>query len=280
MNHDSEMWPALIPAALFVAIISGFLYRRYAGLSMKATLVAWFGALIVVAWIAVPRIRAIQGVHDQFFLGVAWDILCAACFCWLAGPFIVRLWRKWFDSQTSDDERKPGAASWRAWLGGRHVVYAIILAVLASRGWYFPLVLGVVLFVGALAVYPAILAARQMPNSGATSNPSRPISAEREKVMDLLSAGKITAEESAQLLNALGSTASAEAVRPAPIGFRQRLALIGAALIVIGFFLPWFVINVGRDLQNAMSQFTANFSQIENSFPGASGADARNILNL
>ena len=77
---------------------------------------------------------------------------------------------------------------------------------------------------------------------------------ERERILKMLDDGKITAQESADLLNALGHAASACPIRPAPaVRTHHRLALVGGALLLIGFFLPWFsVLNIGNELSRRM----------------------------
>jgi hypothetical protein len=58
----------------------------------------------------------------------------------------------------------------------------------------------------------------------------------------MLEEGKITAEESAELLNALGQTVQRAAEPPATSTRGSRLLFLGMALVVVGFFLlPWFV---------------------------------------
>jgi hypothetical protein len=82
------------------------------------------------------------------------------------------------------------------------------------------------------------------------------LSAEREKVLQLLEAGKITADESAELLNALGQTVPH---RPPPaaemeMSPQRKIVLLGAALLLVGFFLPWFKVNLGQVMNEAAGQ--------------------------
>jgi hypothetical protein len=43
-----------------------------------------------------------------------------------------------------------------------------------------------------------------------------------------------------------------------PLTGSQRLMLIGAALVALGFFLPWFVINPGQEASRLMGQMKFN----------------------
>src|SRR5690606_25114585 len=68
---------------------------------------------------------------------------------------------------------------------------------------------------------------------------------------------KITPEDGAQLLSALAATVvspqqelSGRTTTPMDMG--RRLSLVGAAIVVIGFFLPWFKVDVMSELKKAL----------------------------
>jgi len=88
------------------------------------------------------------------------------------------------------------------------------------------------------------------------------LSPEREKIVAMLEAGKLTPEESADLLQALGdsSRAASQTRQQVPLTSGQRLMLIGAALVMLGFFLPWIVVNPGKEATRMMGQFQVNMS--------------------
>jgi hypothetical protein len=65
---------------------------------------------------------------------------------------------------------------------------------------------------------------------------------ERQRVLNMLDSGKITASECAELLSALNFSEKPRAANAVAAPAR-KLALIGAVLLLIGFFLPWFSIN-------------------------------------
>jgi hypothetical protein len=69
----------------------------------------------------------------------------------------------------------------------------------------------------------------------------------------MLEQGKITANESAELLNALAAGARKPA--PATVPSRsRRLMWVGAALVLVGFFLPWFKFNAGAMVNKLFGQ--------------------------
>lgn len=262
MNQNIDWIPLFVLPAIAAVFSLWFLYRGCAGLSHGASWLAWLGTLCVVgACLAVHAFRQPPRYFQQAPPSDVLSSFCALLFALLAGPFIVRLWRKWVEGNLTEEERQPGPRGWRAWMAGRYVIYAALLAVLAWQAWDIVLLFSLLLFIGALALYPAITAIGQMPAATQVPAPAaRPISAEREKVMDLLAAGKITAEESAELLNALGATATMEAGRPAPLSSAQRLTLIGSALVLLGFFLPWLVIDPAQEMGRAFSQLQSVMS--------------------
>ena len=74
----------------------------------------------------------------------------------------------------------------------------------------------------------------------------------------MLEAGKLTPDESAELLQALGESSPRHASAQVPLTGGERLMLIGAALVLFGFFLPWFVVNPGREAGRMMNQMSLN----------------------
>ncbi len=235
------------------AVVSWFFYRRYAAMSRGGAWLACLGTLCVAAGLV---IRRIPGEHDMWGDGrqsFYWSNLCVVLLCLFGVPFVVRLWGKWMGGRATEIERQPGAASWRAWLAGRHVIYSISLAALAYQGCNIPLGIGLLILISALALYPAIQAIAQSGSAPASPAFIRPISAEREKVMDLLAAGRITAEECAELLNALGASATVESTRSTKVDSPQRLVLIGAGALLFSFFLPWFVIDPRQEMTRTLN---------------------------
>jgi len=79
----------------------------------------------------------------------------------------------------------------------------------------------------------------------AASGESRAVNAvEREKILRMVEDGKISADEGSELLDAMGRS---NALRAQEKFSRLDMAmLVGAALVVLGFFLPWVYIRMPR----------------------------------
>jgi hypothetical protein len=107
---------------------------------------------------------------------------------------------------------------------------------------------------GLLLAYPLLNMGSQSTRP-MTVSPAEDLSKEREKVLQLLEAGKISAVESAELLNALGHSAPLPSKPAAEINPQRKIVLLGAALLLFGFFLPWFTMNPGEEMNRLFSQF-------------------------
>lgn len=170
----------------------------------------------------------------------------------------VKLYEKWVNGRLSEAERRPGRVGVRAWLSGWNVVLIVGVAACASL-WY-----GFVSFFAALMMTAAVVLAYPVavtamssggPSSSAGNAPPADLSPERERVLRLLEEGRVTAEEAAELLSALGATLPPPVV-PAgePWTPGRKLMVLGAVVVLIGFFLPWFEVNLGREMRQTMNQ--------------------------
>jgi len=100
------------------------------------------------------------------------------------------------------------------------------------------------------------------------------MSDERERVLKLLEEGKITAEEGAEILGALSETASPELHAPTAMTAGRKLLLLGALLVIVGFFLPWYSIDIGQEMARTgrlMSGFGDQMSRSIGAPPMATG---------
>ncbi len=191
-----------------------------------------------------------------------------------AVPFFIKLYRAWTGIHVSPEEQAPGAAGVRAWLSPGNLIVATLIAICATAAFDCQFLGVVALLVGCLLIQP--LVNTMGAGNLVSNNPESSHSAEREKVLSLLEAGRITAEESADLLNALGSSTSQPvAARLSP---RRRMVLIGAGLVLLGFFLPWFSVNPGKELnrmggqvQEQIQGFAENLPHDMQGMPDLSG---------
>jgi hypothetical protein len=168
---------------------------------------------------------------------------------WVAVPFLAKLYLAWIEGVASDAEKAPGRAGVRAWLRGGNLVCALLISLCLWLGFGYSFLTTLALAVMALLAYPLFNMAAASPESPAPA--TDPLAPERERVLKMLDDGKITAQESAELLNALAHSAPPRAPQSDPAPHR-KLVWIGAALLLIGFFFPWFVLNSGG-LQEAMN---------------------------
>jgi hypothetical protein len=97
----------------------------------------------------------------------------------------------------------------------------------------------------ALLAFPVLNTALETTSLQNAAPAGDALSPERERVLKMLDDGKITAQESAELLNALAQSAPACAPQRAPAPHR-KIVWIGAALLVMGFFLPWFEFSMSN----------------------------------
>lgn len=262
-NHPTWAIGALLPLVLIVLGLA-FYYVRYSAIPRERALALWAATVLATGlWVILYLIRS----NGRTFLNEEEAVLTfsAMVLCILvAVPFLVRLWSKWVQGNLTEAERSPGAAGWRAWFSGGNIIVALIISFLAWQGFQISLPLMLFATLGALAMYPAILSASETSGS-ATDHPSRmddSLADEREKILSMLENGKITAAESAELLNALGATMRRPEADPIAMTSAQRLVLVGAGVLLIGFFLPWLVVNPGKELNHMMSQVTTSMQSM------------------
>lgn len=189
--------------------------------------------------------------------------ICIVLLSLVAFPFVVRLYRKWIGGHLTDAEKLPGMDGVRAWLSPGNLICAVLIPVCAWQAFKFPLPAMFALTFGLLLAYPVFNLASASPQP-APVGPREDLSAEREKVLQLLEAGKITADESAELLNALGQSVPPRPLPAAEIEMspQRKIVLFGAALLVVGFFLPWFTINPNQLLNKAANQMLPKMNGI------------------
>jgi hypothetical protein len=233
----------MIVTLIAAFVVGGWLlFRRFAEQKKEAAylwLVGTTVASLVTAFFTIERLRnsSINGEEQP-------RAICAGLAVFLAVPLVLRLSGRWKRESSRDSQNVAMNPEWQ-WFSAGNVVCAIVIAVLSWLGFMIPLALTLLIALGALAAYPLLFSGEATPAPMAAYDP---LGKEREK---------ITAEESADLLQALGATGrSATLEPPRPLSSGQRLVLIGAALVLLGFFLPWFVINPGEELSRLVSEIS------------------------
>ncbi len=274
----SEMAAFALLLLIFTAIflMSIFSYRHY----LRVSIASAFGlaSLALVAGVVVAVVNAVQspivrrwestwgrpaidGPHDVFAAVVETAqrnpiaLIVAYLFVVFALPFVVKMYRGWVGGRLTDAERQPDGAGLRAWLGRGNIICTLGTSVCAWAAFdsSFWGILLLMLIAG--VAYPLINMLLQLQGAApAILPPTENLSSERERVLRLLEEGKITAEESAELLGALGDTVRPISASHRPMTRSRKFLLIGSALVLVGFFLPWFSFNLGEESSRMMSQ--------------------------
>jgi hypothetical protein len=255
MNHYIPMFAIVCGALLFGVFPLTLLYRKYIGLGREGSYLmsvgTLFAAIATGIYVANSSARLYDGDDAKgFFAGLA---------VFTGVPLMTKLYCCWTGAPISEMEKTGGL---RAWLRPMSLMLAAGVSIGAAKGLDCSFFGVLLVAIGALAAYPLL---NRPDNSAPASQPFvENLAVEREKIISMLEAGKITAEESAELLNALGSTVHSTTKESVTVTPRRRLVMIGAALVLVGFLLPWLTINPGAEL-NRLTQ--ALSSGIGNQFP-------------
>jgi len=139
---------------------------------------------------------------------------------------------------------------------------AVCLAVIVGTP---PSLLGVSLFAGSrpipgwwvMLLPPAVCAVILVIHRVARGEDSSVKVAERAKILRMVEDGKISADEGSELLDAMGrSTALRGQEKFSRLDF---VTLIGAALVILGFFLPWINIRSVTQMFGRISAYQAGY---------------------
>lgn len=235
-----------------VAAVAWIFYRRYTGLSGgQSALLCLLAVCLAVGLV--------------FFVGTMptgnsgmrpFELISTALLSFSAVPFVTQLYRKWIGGHLTDAEKLPGIDGVRAWFGVGNVICAVLISLCSSAVFGISPLEILALTFGALLAYP-LLNMSSSPAQPAPTAPTEDLSKEREKVLSLLEAGKISPVESAELLNALSHSASPPPKPAAEINPQRKMVLLGAAVLLVGFFLPWLSINPNA-MVNAMMAVQQN----------------------
>jgi hypothetical protein len=261
------------------------------GLWLRALLRVHFGYAMLLALAAcIPTIiylmRGGSGTIDARFAGISNEerdqrtmllVFCSCLTATLGVGLLVKVYRAVILDKVSPPERLTGFMGVRAWLRPVNAITVVALAIAADEafGWDF---FGVLLAGACLLVIYPLVGSLQNSVSQESKAPE-PAPEERQRVLALVEAGKISADDASELLAALAQsqTASAES-RPA-MSPARRLMMLGAVVVLVGFFLPWFTISwhsimsaMSNEVQQAMPQAPEGFGA-----PGAPGMPPMNF---
>jgi hypothetical protein len=198
-----------------------------------------------------------HGLFDLAFLMIAAN---------LAVALVVKLYFAIFLDQLSPQEKTPGIVGFRAWFSPAKVLAVVTVAACAAFALDCDYLGVTVAGLAMLLAYPLFntVLNRSIESVQASTSSLKGPSEERERVLALVEAGKITAEDGAELLTALAQSQAASSSGAGAMSGPRRLMLVGAAITLVGFFLPWFTVNLNQMLHEAMSGLQQNMPQ----FPG------------
>lgn len=254
--------PAFLPIlALFLIFLlftaNNWMFRKYAGVSPKAAIVAFAVSVLGAAAVIYQRVNALELLkryggglsvrEGEFYFGMSAAALAICLLC----AFTLRLWGRWVDDRATAEERLPGLPGVRAWFSTANVLVGVSLVATLWYGFDFSPLLTTIAVTVALAAAPLLRMESLAPVKSAGSVDD--LSPEREKILSMLESGKLTVDESTELLQALQQSSPA-APRQIPMTSSQRLILIGAAVVGLGFLLPWVMINPGKEANRMMEQ--------------------------
>jgi hypothetical protein len=201
----------------------------------------------------------------------------------LSIALLAKLYRAAVLGIATPEERAPGIPGVRAWLSPVNILTVVGLSVsgymATDWGYFNNFLVGMV----ALLAYPLTNSVMQQSNAASAAPESassfKAPAEERQRVLALVEAGKITGEDGAELLTALAQSQAASVATSAPLSAPRRIMLAGAATALVGFFFPWFTINVSQaahemmnNVQQGMPQFPGGAAP-NLSFSGPSGTD-------
>ena len=242
---------------LVVVLLAANIYGRYLRIPRGKGVLVFLACLLASIGLGIYRHQQFvgHGLEDKDVIA----IISACLLPWAAIPFLAKLYLAWIAGAATDAEKAPGREGVRAWLRGGNLVCAIMISDCLWLSFGYSFLTTLALTVMALLAYPLFNMAATSPESPAPATDT--LSPERERVLKMLDDGKITAQESAELLNALPHSVPARAPQCAPAPYR-KMVWLGLALLLIGFFFPWFVVKSG-DLQQAMNEAMSRMPMLQ-----------------
>ena len=254
-------WLALLAFVLgSAALVSGGLFYRRRFLGSGWGWLWFLGAITAAGVLSVNYYMVFRNAFLHSPMRSNWDeverflmVLAHGAVVLFAVPLALRLFNKWTGPALTEAEKAPGGVGVRAWLGAGHITLAVLVSLgLWWGGYGISFWVALALVMGLVVAYPVI---NMLSHAGGTPAPAAApadLSGERERILRLLEENKITAAESAELISALGETVPAAPPVAAATTPGRKLLLIGGGLVLVGFFLPWFTVDLSQEMNRAM----------------------------
>lgn len=248
---------SLLPLGLILFMTGFALNSGYGGLKPSSSLAATVASLVAALIHLSPAIKTRgRWQEDTQFL----KIFSIMLFFVLCGAFAVRLWGKWIGDRATPEEKQPGTMGLQAWFSFANLGVACGIVAAAWYGLDSNPVLIALVIAALLGAQP--ICRMEHATEENTDSPEN-LAAEREKIFHMLEAGKLTAEESSELLQALGASSRNRKPR-VPMTGGQRLLVMGGAIVIVGFFLPWFSFNPGNEANRLMASIAPHGLPVPN----------------
>ena len=251
-----DFFGPMIATCCFMMFVVGMVtFGRYTGLRWAQAMLALLCAVIgagAYMWDRGDKEPIPPGNDEHQWARMIIDIIAGGCCIVLLVALVLRLWGRWIGGKSTPAEFQPGMQGIRGWFGGANVFVGTSIVITAWLGFSMSPVFSAIWVSLVFAAQPLLLSNRLDKGKAYATPPAtqaEDLSPEREKIVSMLENGKLNAEEAAELLQALRSTApgAGAPIRPV-LTPGQRLMLIGAAIVTVGFFLPWFVFNPGQEI--------------------------------
>ena len=214
-----------------------FYRRRFLGTNMA--LAVWIAATGLAGAIAVSRLMDERVVHAQSQALSLLSAVAAGAIGLFIVPLLVHCVALWTGRVPAEPASRPGR--------GREFLLLLLVSVSAlfgmPRQWLWITLAAIAL----VCVEPIHRLLRSSPSASQPPGPAPDTSAERQRVLRLLEEQKITSEDAGELLNALAESARPQTAPVVTSGAR-KLMVLGAVIVLVGFFLPWASINVDREM--------------------------------
>lgn len=276
MLHEFRFM-AFANAALLMAICAlplAFWTRSISKVGIISALFGSFATNISVAWWYTNASNATRRFsrfeHSSNDSSDAQSLLIVICACVAANlgiALLVKVYRAAVLDKATPEERVPGVPGVRAWLTPANMIAVILLAITSAEAFNWNYVVVALAGFCVLLAYPLIGSALRP-----TASMSEPVQAppqERQRVLALVEAGRITSQEGAELLNALAHSQAAGGEVPAAISNWRRIMLVGGGLLLVAFFLPWFAMNATQAFHDAMHDA---MNEVQSAMPHVNGA--------
>jgi hypothetical protein len=287
MKEISDQIDRISPGVGIIGIFfiwSILLYRNYLKPHTRMALLAWLGATLLSGVIFIQRLSIFERASrsnnfpleeiirlNHFPLKeisrskpspleeVLWGVAGVFLALFLV-PFVFKLYQKWICRELTEAEKLPNREGIRAWLKGGNLLCCLGISLCAWKGFNYNYWGILILSLLVLLAYPLInILVQNIPETTPElkETPREDLSREREKVLEMLASGKITAAESADLLNALGETVRQISGKPERFCRNKsslRLSLTGGLIVLVAFFTPWFSVNLAEEMQRVSRQ--------------------------